>query len=101
MRLTVTPGTSIGTTIMDCCLCLGAAGSVLPMKIATLHRESPAPEIHHLWPLRIYSSPSRRISDSMLVASEDATCGSVMAKQERTSPESSGLSQRSFNSGEA
>ena len=42
----------MGTTIMDCCLCLGAEGSVLPMKMATLQRGSPAPEIHHLRPLR-------------------------------------------------
>src|SRR3984885_8100025 len=39
--------------------------------------------------------------DSMLVASEDATLGSVIAKQERISPASSGLSHFSFNSGEA
>src|SRR5581483_1366399 len=38
--------------------------------------------------------------DSMLVASEEATRGSVIAKQDRISPASSGLSQRSFNSGE-
>ena len=53
MRFTVTPGASMGTTIMDCCLCRGAEGSVLPMKIATRHRGSPAPEIHHLRPLRM------------------------------------------------
>jgi hypothetical protein len=35
----------------------------------------------------------------MLVASEEATRGSVMAKQERISPSSRGLSQRSFCSG--
>ena len=33
-------------------LVLGAAdGSVLPMKMATLQRGSPAPELHHLRPL--------------------------------------------------
>src|ERR671939_1300366 len=32
----------------------------------------------------------------MLVASDDATAGSVIAKQERISPSISGLSQRSF-----
>ena len=30
---------------------LGAAGSVLPMKMAILQRGSPAPEVHHLRPL--------------------------------------------------
>src|SRR5215470_8314919 len=89
----------MGTRIMDCCLCLGAEGSVLPMKIAILQRGSPAPEDHHLRPLITYSFPSRRMLDSMFVASEEATAGSVMAKQERISPASSGLSQRSFCSG--
>ncbi len=41
-----------------------------------------------------YSSPSRRMSDSMLVASEEATAGSVMAKAERISPFSNRVSQR-------
>jgi hypothetical protein len=35
----------------------------------------------------------------MFVASEEATSGSVIAKQERISPFKSGLSQRSFCSG--
>ena len=35
----------------------------------------------------------------MLVASEEATSGSVMAKQERILPSSSGVNQRSFCSG--
>ena len=33
---------------------------------------------------------------SILVASEDATAGSVIEKHERISPSSSGFSQRSF-----
>ena len=97
--MTRTPGASIGTRIIDCCLCLGASGSVLPMKMATLHRGSPAPEVHHLRPLMTYSSPRRSMLARMLVASEEATSGSVIAKQERISPASSGLSQRSFCSG--
>src|ERR1051325_4327671 len=96
MRTIFTPGVSIGTKIIDCCLCLGAAGSVLPIKMAILQRGSPAPDVHHLWPLMTYSSPSRVISCSMLdlilVASDDATSGSVIAKQERISPSSNGLS---------
>ena len=42
-----------------------------------------APVIHHLRPLRTYSSPSRTIEVSMLVASDDATSGSVIANAER------------------
>src|SRR5436189_140940 len=96
MRLMVTPGASIGTRIIDCCLCLGADGSVLPMKMAILHRGSPAPDDHHFRPLMTYSSAVRAMLERMLVASEDATSGSVMAKHDRISPASSGFSQRSF-----
>src|SRR5438477_9258008 len=99
MRLIVTPGVSIGTKIMDCCLCFGADGSVLPIKIAILQRGSPAPEDHHLRPLITYSSPSRTILDSMFVASDEATLGSVIAKHERISPASSGFNQRACCSG--
>ncbi len=86
----VMPGVSNGTTIIDCWACLGPLKSVLPMKIAILQRGSPAPELHHLVPLITYSSPSRWIDDWMLVASDDATAGSVIAKQERILPSSSG-----------
>ena len=58
-----------------------------------------APVIHHLRPLRTYSSPSRTIEVSMLVASDDATSGSVIANAERMLPSSSGVSQRSCCSG--
>ena len=53
-------------------------------------------EIHHLRPLSTYSSPSRSMRSAMLVASELATSGSVMAKAERMSPSSSGRSHWSF-----
>ena len=56
-------------------------------------------EIHHLRPLSTYSSPSRSMRSAMLVASEEATSGSVIAKAERISPSSSGVSQRSFCAG--
>ena len=52
------------------------------------------PDVHHLCPLITYSSPSRVMLDSILVASEDATFGSVMAKAERILPSSRGSSQR-------
>src|SRR5262245_60794406 len=94
----MTPFASSGTRIIDCCLCAGADGSVLPMKIEILHRGSPAPEVHHLRPLITYSSPSRAIDDCMLVASDEATSGSVIAKQDRISPLSSGVSHRVLGS---
>ena len=47
-------------------------------------------------PLITYSSPSRAISMPTLVASEEATFGSVMAKQLRISPASSGSSHCFF-----
>ena len=68
----------------------GADGSVLPIRMNSWQRASAAPEIHHLRPLITYSSPSRSMRHSMLVASELATAGSVMAKAERISPSSSG-----------
>ena len=69
------------------------------MKMAILQRGSVALVVYHLWPLITYWSPSRTIELSMLVASLDATFGSVIAKQERISPASSGFSQRSCCSG--
>mmetsp|Transcript_1761 Transcript_1761/g.4004 ORF Transcript_1761/g.4004 Transcript_1761/m.4004 type:complete len:244 (-) Transcript_1761:732-1463(-) len=91
-RTTVTPGASIGTSTILCCLCLGASGDVFPMKMASRHRGSHAPLVHHLSPLTRKSSPSTTMLERMLVASEDATSGSVMAKHERISPRNKGAS---------
>ena len=66
------------------------------MKIEILHLGSPAPEIHHFLPFTTYSSPSLSMLASMFVASEEATPGSVIAKQDLISPSSRGLSHRSF-----
>src|SRR5579863_1343623 len=96
MRTTLTPGDSMGTRIIDCCLWAGTEGLLLPMKMAILQRGSPAPEDHHLCPLMTYSSATRTMLAAMLVASEEATSGSVMAKHERISPASSGFSHFSF-----
>ncbi len=90
---------SIGTRIIDCCLWRGAEGSVLPITIRILQCGCIAPLVHHLRPLITYSSPSRTMRVSMLVASDDATAGSVIAKAERISPASSGSSQRCWCSG--
>src|SRR5699024_8766324 len=54
------------------------------------------PVIHHLRPLITYSSPSRRITVWTLVASEDATSGSVMAYAERIVPSLSGSRYSAF-----
>ncbi len=70
------------------------------MKIATLQLGCPTPVLHHLRPLSTTSSPSSVAVACMLVASAEATSGSVMQKAERISPASSGTSQRSCCSGE-
>ena len=80
--MTWTPGASNGTRTIDCCLCLAALVSVLPMKTQMVVRGSMAPLVHHLRPLMTSSSPSRLIEDSMFVASEEATAGSVIAKHD-------------------
>ena len=90
------PGVSSGTSTIDCCRWVAASGSVLPITTSSLQRGSAAPVLHHLRPLMTYSSPSRSMRVSMLVASLEATAGSVMPKADRISPSSSGLSQRSF-----
>src|SRR5690349_23676033 len=46
--------------------------------------------LHHLRPFNTYSSPSRVMVSCILVASDDATCGSVIAYVERISPASNG-----------
>src|ERR1700722_2709965 len=88
----VTPLASRGTKICDCCWWRGALGSVLPITIITWQRGSPMPDDHHLRPLITYSSPSRLMLVSMLVASDEATAGSVIRKAERISPSISGRS---------
>src|ERR1700730_17901762 len=46
-----------------------------------LQRGSSAPEVHHLRPLMMYSSSSRRMRVLILVASDEATSGSVIAQR--------------------
>ena len=55
-----------------------------------------APEVNHLWPLITHSSPSSTARVCRVRGSDPATSGSVIEKQERISPSSSGRSQRSF-----
>ena len=56
----------------------------------------PNPEVHHFSPLITYSSPSSSILLSILVASEEATFGSVMAKADLISPSKRGCNHFSF-----
>ena len=98
------PLVSIGTITIDCCEWRGASVSVLPMKTTILQRGSPAPLVHHLRPLMTYSSPfgpvTRSMREEMLVASDEATAGSVMANALRIFPSSKGSSQVAFISAE-
>ena len=65
-----------------------------------LHLGSPAPDVHHFSPLITYSSPSSTADEAILVASEDATPGSVIPKAERISPLSNGFKYISLCSSE-
>mmetsp|Transcript_120777 Transcript_120777/g.225793 ORF Transcript_120777/g.225793 Transcript_120777/m.225793 type:complete len:210 (+) Transcript_120777:952-1581(+) len=90
---------------IDCCPCTGPLVAVLPKKMNTLQESRMAPEMYHLCPFTRYSSPvpssfgTRSIVLLMLVASEDATAGSVIAKAERISWLSNGSSHLFFCSG--
>ena len=98
-RTIVTPGVSTGTSTIDCCRYGAASGSVLPIAIRSRQRGSSAPEVHHFRPVMTYSSPSRSILVVMLVASEEATSGSVIANPDRIVPASSGSSHCCFCAG--
>lgn len=68
------------------------------MTMKTLQSGFMAPEMYHLRPVTTYSSPcaERSMRVSTLVASEEATSGSVIAKADRISPASSGSSHCFF-----
>ena len=67
------------------------------MTTIAIASEAPtAPEVNHLWPSITHSSPSRTARARSVVGSEPATSGSVIEKQERICPSSSGASQASF-----
>ena len=88
-RTIVKPGASMSTRNAVFRACGGwASGSVLAMTIA---KAAPrAPEMNHLWPSRTQWPPSWTARVRMPVGSEPATSGSVIAKQERTRPSTSG-----------
>ena len=62
------------------------------MKTKILQSGWPTPVDHHLRPLTTTSSPSTTQVASMLVASDDATPGSVIVNADRIRPSSSGSS---------
>ena len=87
------PGASVGTRSIVARLCGSASGSVTAITIAT---EAPrAFVVHHLRPLITQSSPSRSARHLRPVGSLPEVSGSVIEKQLRMSPASSGRSQRS------
>jgi len=73
-----------------------ASGRDTPITITKAQSGWAPPVMYHLRPLTTQSSPSRRRLVAMLVASDEATSGSVMPKAERVRPSSSGSSQRFF-----
>ena len=57
----------------------------------TIPKAAPsAPDENHLWPSITHSSPSRTARVRSVVGSEPGTSGSVIEKNERTSPATSG-----------
>ena len=88
------PGASAGTMICDARRCGSASGSVTAI---TIPNPAPsAPDENHLRPSITHSSPSRTARVFSPVGSEPETSGSVIEKNERSSPATSGRSQRSF-----
>src|SRR3954453_6275236 len=96
-RMRLKPGASVGTRIIDARLCGAASGSVTTIAMATA--APTAPLVNHLWALITHSSPSSSAVPLSPVGSEPDVSGSVMLKQERISPSSSGVSHWSFCSG--
>src|SRR5204862_499087 len=77
--------------------CGGASGSVTAITIA--NAAPSAPELNHLCALITHASPVRSARARRPRGSDPETSGSVIAKNERISPATSGRSQRAFCSG--
>ena len=74
--------------------CGGASGSVTAI---TIPKAAPsADEENHLWPSITHSSPSRTAVVRSSVGSAPETSGSVIEKNERAVPSTSGCRKRSF-----
>ncbi len=85
---------STGTRIIDPRRCGSASGSEIANTIA---KAAPsAPLENHLCPSITHSSPSRVARVRSSVGSEPETSGSVIEKNDRTSPATSGRRKRSF-----
>ena len=75
-------------------MCGGASGSVTAI---TIPNDAPsAEEENHLWPLITHSSPSSTAVVRRPVGSAPETSGSVIEKNERAVPSTSGFRNRSF-----
>ncbi len=88
-RTISTPGVSAGTTICDARRC----GSARPGRVTaiTIPNAAPsAPDENHLCPSITHSSPSRTARVRSVVGSDPDTSGSVIEKNERISPATSG-----------
>jgi len=70
MRRTVTPRESIGTSTIDCCRCLGAAG-LLKGKRATCHWTA----IEHLRPLGAIPVSQRVVIDGNIITGAGVAAG--------------------------
>ena len=87
-RTTSTPGAPVGTRKSDARRCGASPGSVTAM---TMPKPDPsAPVENHLCASITQSSPSLRARPASVVGSAPETSGSVIPKNERTSPATSG-----------
>ena len=88
------PGVSVGTMIMLARACGSASGFVTAMQIAKA--EPSMPVVNHLWPRITQSPPSFFAVVPIHTGFEPANSGSVIVKQLRISPRTSGARNRSF-----
>ena len=88
------PGVSVGTRIRLARRWGAASGSVTAMQ--TANAAPSADDANHLWPRITQSPPSRFAVVPIHTGFEPANSGSVIVKQLRISPATSGRSQRSF-----
>ena len=96
LRCTVTPGVAMGTSTMEW-RWWGSPAQVessMPISSISLQFGCAAPVMNHLRPCTTSWPPSCAMRVCSCVGSDDATSGSLIAKQERMSPLSSGSSQR-------
>ena len=82
---------------IDARRCGSASGSVTAITIA--NAAPSADDVNHFWPLITKSSPSRTARVASSVGFDPAVSGSVIEKQLRISPSTSGRSQRACCSG--